>query len=286
MISGKAKLAGVIGHPIGHSKSPLLHGYWLREHGIDGAYVPMNVAPEALSVAIAGLRALGFRGCNVTVPHKEAVIALCDTVDDGARAIGAVNTLVFDEAGHLHGSNTDGTGFMQNLREGAPGWRVEAGPALVLGAGGAARAIVHGLLAAGAPEVVIANRTLAKAEGLARDVAGAGNGSAIAFTLDAVPDVLPRTSLLVNTTVLGMSGQAPLTIDLDGLPGTALVTDIVYSPLETDLLKAASRRGNPTVDGLGMLLHQAVPGFEAWFGVRPSVSAGLRDHVLQIPPRG
>ncbi len=284
-ISGKAKLAGVIGWPVSHSRSPRLHGYWLKRYGIDGAYVPLAVAPESIEQAIRALPALGFRGTNVTVPHKEAALRIVDRIDPVAKRIGAINTIVVGEDGKLEGRNTDAYGFITNLRQGAPGWRPEAGPALVLGAGGAARAVVAALVDAGVPEVRLYNRTAAKAEALARDIGGPIRGGAIRggpIRVVAAPD-LSGVALLVNTTTLGMAGQPALDLDLTDLPKFAVVTDIVYTPLVTPLLAAARARGNPIVDGLGMLLHQAVPGFEAWFGVRPEVTPELREFVLNAP---
>ena len=272
IISGKARLAGVMGWPVGHSRSPRLHGYWLDRYGIDGAYVPLAVPPERIVEAIRALPALGFRGANVTVPHKEAALRAVDRIDGVARRIGAVNTLVVGDDGTIEGRNTDAYGFLANLREGAPGWRPTAGPALVLGAGGAARAVVAALTDAGVPEIRLHNRTVAKAEAVARDLGGP-------VTVTATPD-LAGIALLVNTTTLGMAGQPPLELDFAQLPADAVVTDIVYTPLVTPLLTAARSRGNPIVDGLGMLLHQAVPGFEAWFGCRPEVTAELRATVL------
>ncbi|MBW8729118.1 MAG: shikimate dehydrogenase [Inquilinus limosus] len=234
MLTAKGRLAGVIGWPVGHSRSPQLHGHWLARYSIDGAYVPMAVAPERLETALRGLAALGFRGCNVTVPHKEAAMALVDELDPLARRIAAVNTIVVREDGRLFGTNTDGFGFLANLQAGSPGWSAGRGPAVVVGAGGAARAVIVALTDAGAPEIRLANRTRAPALDLA----------------------------------------------LDALPADALVNDIVYVPLETPLLAAARARGNPVVDGVGMLLHQARPGFESWFGVAPVVDAALRAAVL------
>lgn len=275
LISGKARLAGVMGWPVSHSRSPRLHGHWLNRYGIDGAYLPLAVRPEAFARALHALADLGFAGCNVTVPHKEAALAACDLVSETARAIGAVNTIVLRD-GRLEGDNSDAFGFMENLRQEAPAWQAAAGPALVLGAGGAARAVIHGLLQAGAPDIRLANRTEARAAELARHF-----GPRVQLVAwDRRDRALRDVALLVNTTTLGMTGQAPLDLPLDGLPPEALVTDIVYSPLETPLLADARRRGNPTVDGLGMLLHQARPGFAAWFGVEPQVDAALRAAVL------
>lgn len=275
ILSGKAKLAGIMGWPISHSRSPRLHGYWLREHGIDGAYLPFAVAPENLVTALDALPALGFRGVNITVPHKEAALHRCDAVDDHARRIGAVNTIVVEADGTLHGSNTDAFGFLENLRQ-ESAWRASDGPAVLLGAGGAARAVAVALLDAGVPALRIANRTAARAEALA-DVL---DGPVEVVSWENRAAALADVGLLVNTTTLGMAGAPPLEIDLAAMPMTAVVNDIVYAPLETGLLAAARTRGNPVVDGLGMLLHQARPGFEKWFGVRPSVDAGLREFVL------
>jgi shikimate dehydrogenase len=273
--TGKALVAGVMGWPVGHSRSPLLHGHWLDRHQVDGAYVPMAVAPEHLERAIRALPALGFRGCNLTVPHKEAALAIVDEVEPLARRIGAVNTLVVSN-GRILGRNTDGIGFLENLKQGLPGWSAARGPAVVLGAGGAARAVIVALADAGAPEIRIANRSPARAEALAAEF----GRPVVPVAWDARADALDGAALLVNTTTLGMSGQPPLALALDALPASALVTDIVYAPLETDLLARARARGNPVVDGLGMLLHQARPGFAAWFGVVPEVDEALRRAVL------
>ena len=274
-LSGKARLAGVMGWPVEHSLSPRLHGYWLEQHGIDGAYVPLAVAPADLPTALTALPALGFRGVNLTLPHKEQALDLCQEVDDLARRIGAVNTIVVRDGG-LFGSNSDAFGFLENLKDGAPDWRAEAAPAVVLGAGGASRAVVAALADAGAPEVRLVNRTRERAEALATALGGALS----VYDWDRREAALAEAGLLVNTTTLGMAGQPPLDLDLGALPVEAVVTDIVYTPLLTPLLQAARTRGNPLVDGLGMLLHQARPGFEAWYGVRPEVTPGLRDFVL------
>ncbi len=273
--SGKARLAGVMGWPVEHSLSPRLHGYWLEHHRIDGAYVPLAVGPEDLRMVLSALPALGFRGVNLTLPHKEQALDHCDQADDLARRIGAVNTIVVHE-GKLVGSNSDAVGFLENLKEGAADWRADAAPAVVLGAGGASRAVVAALVDAGAPEVRVVNRTRERAEALAEALGGAIS----VHGWDQRHAALADAGLLVNTTTLGMAGRPPLDLDLGGLPPDTLVTDIVYTPLMTPLLEAARVRGNPLVDGLGMLLHQARPGFEAWFGVRPSVTAALRAFVL------
>ncbi|CCQ75624.1 shikimate dehydrogenase [Magnetospira sp. QH-2] len=276
MISGKAKLAGVMGWPVGHSLSPLLHGFWLRELGIDGTYVPLAVTPEDCAAVLKTLPRMGFQGCNVTVPHKETALATVDEVDHQAQRIGAVNTVVVAEDGRLLGRNTDAYGFMANLQAGLADWSAAQGPAVVLGAGGAARAVIVGLLDAGCPEIRLTNRTRNRAEAVAGDIPGP-----ITVTdWDRRSDSLEGAALLVNTTTLGMAGQPPLEMPLDGLSSRAVVTDIVYAPLQTVLLRQAAERGHRTVDGLGMLLHQAVPGFEAWFGPRPEVSDALRRHML------
>jgi shikimate dehydrogenase len=275
-ISGKARVAGVMGWPVGHSRSPRLHGHWLGEHAIDGAYVPLAVPPERLGDAVRGLGALGLRGCNVTVPHKEAVIPLLDRIDATARATGAVNTVVVEAEGTLSGSNTDVFGFMENLREGAPDWRPARTVAVVVGAGGAARAVAWALREAGATEVRVVNRTHDRAARLAADIGGPVHAVAWAEREAA----LDGAGLLVNTTTQGMEGQARLDLRLDALPRTAIVNDIVYVPLTTPLLADAAARGNPVVDGLGMLLHQARPGFAAWFGAEPTVTPALRRAVF------
>jgi len=261
VITGAAVLAGVMGHPVRHSRSPLLHNFWLARHGIDGAYVPLAVAPADFATAVHGLRAAGFRGCNVTIPHKEAAFAVCSRVEDSARLAGAVNTIVFSGA-EIVGSNTDGAGFLANL---AAHDVADASPALLLGAGGAARAIAAALLAAGRA-VTVANRSPARAAALQAQLPGL---QVIAW--DARAQALADFGLLVNTTSLGMAGQPALEMDLFHAEAGLVVADIVYVPLETALLAAARARGLRCVGGLGMLLHQAVPGFAAWFGVTPVV---------------
>ncbi|MCJ2118294.1 shikimate dehydrogenase [Methylobacterium sp. J-001] len=270
--------AFVVGHPIAHSRSPLIHGYWLSQHGIPGSYERLDVAPAAFPDFLRALPESGFRGGNVTIPHKEAAFALADTLTPRARKIGAVNTLVVESDGRIRGDNTDAPGFCAHLDHSlGAGWPERAGgTALVLGAGGAARAIVVGLAENGLSRILIANRTRARAETLA----ALAPGIAAALAWDDLPEALAGAGLLVNTTALGMKGQPPLAIDLTPLPASAAVADIVYAPLETDLLAAARRRGLAAVDGLGMLLHQAVPGFEAWFGLRPAVTPGLRDRIV------
>jgi shikimate dehydrogenase len=273
ILSGRARLAGVVGWPVGHSLSPRLHGFWLDRHSLDGAYLPLAVEPENFESALRGLVDLGFRGVNLTIPHKQAALALCDDIAPLAVRIGAVNTLVFED-GRISGSNTDGFGFLENLRQGAPTWDPSAGPALILGAGGAARGIAVALLDAGVPELRLTNRTAARTADLAREL------GVTAVPWESRGAALEDIGLLVNTTSLGMTDQPPLELDLACLPTTAVVTDIVYAPLETELLASARARGNLAVDGLGMLLHQARPGFEAWFGIAPKVTAELRTFVL------
>ncbi|MBZ9745829.1 shikimate dehydrogenase [Mesorhizobium sp. CO1-1-7] len=269
-----SKKAFVTGHPIKHSRSPMIHGHWLAKHGIDGSYQAIDVAPENFAEFLATLQANGYRGGNVTIPHKEAAFAGVARRDHAADEIGAVNTLWFED-GTLWGGNTDGHGFAANLDDHAPGWAAN-GPAVVLGAGGAARAVIHALKARGLRDIRIVNRTLARAIEL-RDRFGAGVS---AHSLAATGELLRDAGLLVNTTALGMQGNGDLAADPRGLPAHAVVNDIVYVPLETPLLAAARARGLKTVDGLGMLLNQAVPGFERWFGVRPKVTAELRALIV------
>lgn len=281
ILTAKARVAGVIGWPVEHSLSPRLHGFWLDQYGIDGTYIPLPVHPDHFAEALRALPRLGFRGANVTVPHKETALRNVDHLTGRARRIGAVNTVTVGEDGSLTGDNTDGFGFLENLRQGAPEWKPSAGRVVVLGAGGAARGVVAALVDAGVPEVVVLNRTLARAEALAADL-GAG---VVAAAMDSAGAWVADCQLLVNTTSLGMAGGA----DTDTLPAAvltelderAIVNDIVYTPLITPLLEAARHQGNRVVDGLGMLLHQARPGFEAWFGVTPEVDEALRAFVLK-----
>ena len=278
-LSGRAKLAGVFGWPVAHSRSPRLHGFWLERHAIDGAYLPFAVRPENLAAALKALPVLGLRGVNLTVPHKEAALGLVDRASEEAKRIGAVNTIVVDGDGGLEGRNTDGYGFLAHLKASAPGWRSASGPAVLLGAGGAARAIAVALIEAGVPELRLVNRTADRAAGLAKALSG--NIAPVPWQDRNL--ALAGAALLVNSTTLGMVGQPPLDIDLSRLPRKAPVYDIVYAPLETPLLAAARARGHPCIDGIGMLLHQARPGFAAWFGVEPEVTAELRSFVLAGP---
>ena len=275
-LTGRARLAGVMGWPVAHSRSPRLHGFWLAQHDIDGAYLPLPVHPQNLAAALRALPLLGFTGVNITLPHKAAALALVDRVSEEAQRIGAINTVVVAADGLLEGSNTDGYGFLAHLRASAPAWRASDGPAVLLGAGGAARAIAVALLGAGVPELRLANRTARRTAELAEAL-----GPRIEpIDWEQRSGALDGAALLVNSTTLGMAGQPPLKISLQRLPRPAVVYDIVYVPLETPLLAAARARGNIPVDGLGMLLHQALPGFAAWFGVTPEVTPELREFVL------
>lgn len=269
-----------MGWPVSHSLSPRVHGYWLRHHGIDGAYLPLPVAPENFEAAVRALPKLGLRGANVTAPHKEAAFRTVDSADEAARQLGAVNTIVVTPGGHLEGRNTDGHGFLESLGAANTGWQVGGSPAVVLGAGGAARAIAAALLSAGVGEVRLLNRTRGRAEQVADDFASIAAGRIMVVPWEERGDALAGAALLVNTTTLGMAGNPGLLLPLNELPLSAAVMDIVYKPLETDLLAAARARGNPAVDGLGMLLHQARPGFTAWFGADPQVTDDLRRFVL------
>jgi shikimate dehydrogenase len=270
ILTGKAKLAGITGWPVSHSRSPRLHGFWLDRYGIDGTYVPLPIEPAHFPKAIKGLMRAGFAGVNCTIPHKVAAFEVCDIVDDSARRAGAVNTLVFQE-GRIIGSNTDGWGFLENLR--ANGVDPAAGPALILGAGGSARAIGAVLLELGV-KVTLANRTRENSERLARELPGLH-----IIDWDRREDALADHALLVNTTSQGMTGHPPLDINLRRATPGLTVADIVYVPLETPLLAAARARELHTVEGLGMLLYQAIPGFRAWFGAEPAVDDALRRFV-------
>lgn len=276
MTDHRIPLAGVIGNPVAHSRSPALHGHWLRRYGIAGHYVPLHVENGDLPMVLKALPRAGFVGVNVTIPHKEAVLKLADLVTDRAALIGAANTLIFRPDGKLHADNTDGYGFIASLRQRVPDWQPQAGPAVVLGAGGAARAIVFSLLEAGVPELRLTNRSRGRAEGL-REEFGA---RVTVWDWHRAEEMMAGAATVVNTTALGMAGSPDVRIPLGLLPASAVVTDIVYTPLETGFLQAAARQGCVTVDGLGMLLHQAVPGFERWFGRRPEVDEELRRVVL------
>ena len=268
-------LAGVCGYPIAQSRSPLLFAHWFKEYGIAGHYVPLRIRPADFEEVIPALIRAGFRGLNVTIPHKQAALAIADDVSPAASAIGAANTLIFGEDGTIHADNTDAFGFLANLREGAPEWEPTSGPAVLLGAGGAARAAVHVLLEAGVPELRLTNRTREKAEELARHF---GDRVHIVDWAER-SDALAGAALIANSTSLGMIGNPPLEISLEAAPADAVVTDMVYNPLITPLLAEAKARSMPIVDGLGMLLHQARPGFRAWFGRDPEITDSLRARI-------
>lgn len=271
-------LAGVIGDPISHSRSPLLHAHWLRVNGIAGHYIPMCVSNDNLKKVIKTLPKAGFVGVNVTIPHKEAVLELADSVTDRAALMGAANTLVFRPDGKIYADNTDGYGFTQNLRQGAPDWQPETGPAAVFGAGGAARAVLASLIELGVPEIRLSNRTRPRADALRAEF-----GTRIrVYDWIQAGNMLDDATTVVNTTSLGMVGKPEFRVPLDGFKPGAVVTDLVYTPLRTQFLQQAEQAGCTTVDGLGMLLHQAVPGFERWFGLRPVVDDALRDAVLGL----
>jgi len=271
MADQKFGLAGVMGWPVSHSRSPTMHNHWIRHHGLTGAYVLLPVEPQYLPDAMRGLRALGFAGCNVTIPHKVEAMALVDRVEPMARRIGAINTVVVKPDGSLTGSNNDGFGYIQSLLDAQPDWRADAGPVTVLGAGGAARAVIVALAERGAREIRVCNRSGNKAMALAMEFGAPVRAVPWENRHEALADV----ALLVNTTNQGMDKQAALDLNLDQLPAHALVSDVIYTPLETPLLKAARLRGNPTVNGLGMLLNQARPAFKAWFGVMPEITPAL-----------
>jgi len=265
-------LAGVMGWPVMHSRSPLLHNYWFRQHGLSGTYVPLAIAPATLAAALRALHPLGFAGCNLTLPHKQAAMTVVDEVDALAKTIGAISCVIARPDGSLAGTNNDCYGFIENLRQSQPGWRADAGPVVVIGAGGGARAVCYGLAQEGAREIRVVNRSLARAQEIANNFGG---------PLKALPweqrhDALDGAAMVVNTTSCGMVGQPALDLKLDKLSKNALAADIIYIPLETPLLAAARARGNPTVNGLGMLLHQGRPAWKAWFGIEPQVTAELR----------
>lgn len=271
----KISRAFVCGSPIAHSRSPLIHNYWLRKYGIAGSYERREVAPGQFADFVREMRIEGYAGINVTIPHKETAFALLDQKDEAAETIGAANTLWFEE-GKLCGSNTDGYGFVANLDERAPGWASGGKTATILGAGGAARAILFALKSRGFDDIRVVNRTVSRAQELC-DHFGAGTS---AHSWGGLADLLSDSSLLVNTTSLGMNGEQSYSFDLGHLPDDAVVTDIVYVPLRTPLLDAAEQRGLISVDGLGMLLYQATPGFEHWFGKQPEVTTELREIII------
>ncbi len=268
-------LAGVMGWPVMHSRSPMLHNYWFRQHGLAGTYVPLAIRPEGLASGLRALHPLGFAGCNLTIPHKQQAMTIVDSVDALAKAIGAISCVVVGADGSLAGTNNDCYGFIHNLRQSQPGWRADAGPIAVIGAGGGSRAVCYGLAQEGAKEIRLINRTFARA----KSMADAFGGPIRALPWEERHDALEGAAMVVNTTSCGMVGQPALDIRLDRLPKTALAADIIYIPLETPFLAAARRRGNPTVNGLGMLLHQGRPAWKAWFGIEPEVTVELRAMI-------
>ena len=272
----KIPLAGVIGHPIAHSRSPALHGFWLRRYGVKGHYIPMDVAPADLETTLRHLPKIGFVGLNVTLPHKEAILKIADVISDRAALIGAANTLIFRKDGKIHADNTDGAGFVANLRQNAPHWVPAAGPAAVFGAGGAARAVVAALIEVGVPEIRISNRSRPRAEALRADF----GAKLVVYDWVQAANMLEGAATVINTTSLGMAGKPEFRVPLDALEPGAVVNDLVYNPLKTTFLAEAEERGATIVDGLGMLLHQAAPGFERWFGPTPVVDEATRQAVL------
>lgn len=269
-------VAAVLGHPINHSKSPKLHNYWLSLFNIDGYYIPLDIDPRNFENSIRALGGLGFVGANVTIPYKEKVLKLADKISDRAAIIGAANTLTFLQDGRIYADNTDGYGFLQNIKCKYNDWTAGEGTSVVFGAGGASRAILGALIEDGANEVILANRTRSRADQLRSDF-----GAKIKVVdWMKVQNYLSDASTVINATSLGMDGKAELPIPLQGLKKNTLVTDIVYTPLNTPLLENAAKRGCRTVDGLGMLIHQAIPGFERWFGMKPDVSENLRKLLI------
>jgi shikimate dehydrogenase len=266
------RLAGVMGWPVMHSRSPALHNYWFRRYGLAGTYVPLAIEPQRLEAALRALAPLGFAGCNLTIPHKQRAMTMVDEVDPIAQRIGAISCVIVRPDGSLTGTNNDSYGFVHNIMQERPDWRANAGPAVIIGAGGGARAVAYSLAERGAPEIRVVNRTFDRAQALV----SAFGPPLTAIRWEDRHRTLPDATMLVNSTSQGMVGQSALHLTLDALPTNALVCDIVYVPLETPLLAAARRRGNPTVDGLGMLLHQARPAWQAWFGIEPEVTPELR----------
>lgn len=276
IISGSALIAGVIGYPVKHSLSPKLHNFWIKRYNFDAVYIPLQVSPDNIKHVVKSLPYMGIVGCNVTVPHKESVMDLMDDITPIAKRIGAVNTITINNEGKLCGTNTDAYGFIENIKNNQPDFNFSAGKSVVLGAGGAARAICAALLDEGVPEITIVNRTIKKAEEIKQHL----GGNIKVKQWDDRNIILENANLLVNTTTLGMSGKSVLDINLDLLPDSALVTDIIYVPLETPLLMQAKKRGNKILNGLGMLLYQAVPGFESWFGMKAEINEELYEYIL------
>ena len=275
-ISGETKVVGVLGWPVSHSLSPRMHNFWMQTHDVDGVYIPIPVRPDCISNVLGALPGLGFTGVNVTVPYKELALDFVDTIDDNVQRIGALNTIIYDKNGKAHGMNTDCAGFINNICQQDPEFHTISGPALIIGAGGAARAAIVALQDFGMTEIWIANRTPEKAHKIVTEL----GHSIRVLEWDKYPSCLKDISVLVNATSLGMEGQPNLVIDLSQLPLTTRVHDIVYAPLETNLIASARRRGNTIIDGIGMLLHQGSQAFEAWFGFRPAVTNEIRQYVL------
>ena len=270
-------LAGVMGWPVMHSRSPMIHNFWFQQQGLQGTYLPLAVEPGKLEGALRALMPLGFSGCNLTIPHKQDALAIVDDIEDTARKIGAISCVVAHPDGRLVGSNNDAPGFIRNLQQTDPSWRADAGPVVVIGAGGASRAVCYGLIQAGATEIRLVNRNQERAQQLAADLGGPIN----VYPWDVRNDLMAGAAMVVNTTSQGMVGQTALDVDLALLPISAWVSDVVYIPLETPLLTQARLRGNRTINGLGMLLHQGPLGWKAWFGIEPTVTEELRTLVEQ-----
>jgi len=275
MTPSRFLLAGVMGWPVMHSRSPLMHNYWFLQHQLAGTYVPLAIPPAGLAAALRALHPLGFAGCNLTIPHKQRAMTIVDEVDAVAKRIGAISCVVVRPDGSLAGTNNDWFGFIQNLKQEQPGWRADAGPVVVLGAGGGSRAVCYGLMQEGAREIRLVNRTFARAKGLADEF----GGPIKALPWEQRHDVLEGAAMVVNATSQGMVGQPALDLRLDKLSKTAFAADIIYIPLETPFLAATRQRGNRTANGLGMLLHQGRPAWKMWFGIEPVVTAELRALV-------
>lgn len=270
-------LAGVMGWPVMHSRSPMLHNYWFKKYGLAGTYVPLAIKPEGLAAALRALHALGFAGCNLTIPHKQEAMKIVNEVDQLAKSIGAISCVVARPDGSLAGTNNDCYGFINNIKQEQPGWRADAGPIAVIGAGGGSRAVCYGLAQEGAKEIRLVNRSLARAQGIADEF----GGPIKPLPWEQRHDALDGAAMVVNTTSCGMVGQPALDIRLDKLPRSALAVDIIYIPLETPFLAAARQRGNRTINGLGMLLNQGRPAWKAWFGLEPEVTPELRELIEQ-----
>jgi shikimate dehydrogenase len=277
----KFLLAGVMGWPVMHSRSPLMHNYWFKQHNLAGTYMPLAIEPTGLAAALRALPALGFAGCNLTIPHKQAAMEIVDEADALAKNIGAISCVIVRSDGSLLGTNNDCYGFVQNIRQELPSWCADSGPIVVVGAGGGSRAVCYGLAQEGAREIRLVNRSFGRAQKIAAEF-----GSPLTpLPWEQRNDALKDAALIVNTTSQGMVGQSPLDIQLDKLPKYAVVADIIYTPLETPLLTAARERGNATINGLGMLLHQGRPAWKAWFGIEPAVTAELRA-IMEKSIRG